>query len=160
MNCNFDDLADNARIWIFQSKNKLEEKEEAFINQELTEFTASWQAHGNDLLAAHKIYHNRFVIVALDEASYQATGCSIDKLTHLVLKMEKEFGLNLLDRMQIAFLEDEEVLSLPMSKFKAKIGSEFSKSTMVFNNMIETKADLFDKWNVELKDSWHKQMLS
>lgn len=160
MNCNFDDLADNARIWIFQSKSELAEGQEKIMDQILTEFTSNWQAHGNDLMASHTIYHKRFLIVALDEASYQATGCSIDKLTHLVLKMERDLDLNLLDRMQIAYVENDEVLSMPMSKFKAAIGDSFDKSTMVFNNMIETKADLFDKWNVELQKSWHKQMLA
>lgn len=160
MYINFEDLADNARIWIFQSKTKLQDSEEKKIENGLKDFISSWQAHGHDLLASHQIFHQRFIVVALDEASYQATGCSIDKLTHLMVKMETETGLSLMDRMQITYELEGEVLSLPMSKFKALIGSDFSENTMVFNNLIETKGDLFDKWNVELKDSWHKQMLA
>lgn len=160
MYLNFDDLADNARIWIFQSKIKLEDSVEIQLENTLKDFIHTWQAHGHDLLASCKIFHQRFIIVALDEASYQATGCSIDKLTHLMLEIEKNSGLSLMDRMQIAYESNGEVLSLPMSKFKALIGNDISENTMVFNNLVETKGDLFDKWNVELKNSWHKQMLA
>lgn len=160
MYINFENLADSARIWVFQSKTQLDESHEEAINTILKNFISNWQAHGNDLLASHIIHHHRFVIVALDEASYQATGCSIDKLTHLIVKMENELGLSLLDRMQIAYEENGEVFTLSMPKFKALVGSQFNESTMVFNNLVETKAELFSSWNVELKDSWHKKMLA
>lgn len=160
MYSNFDDLSDSARIWIYQSKTELSPSEEDQLKGILVPFIESWQAHGHDLLASYKIFHNRFIIVALDEASYQATGCSIDKLSHLILNIEKKIGLSLMDRMQICYELNGKILSLPMPKFKSLIGSEFNENTMVFNNLVETKAELFDKWNVELKNSWHKQMLA
>lgn len=156
----FDQLADTSRVWIFQSKRPLSDAECELIELNIKNFIGQWQAHGNDLLASYQINYKRFLIVALDEASYQATGCSIDKLTHLIIDMEREFGLSLMDRMQITYKEKEEVLSKPMPKFKSAVGQEFDEKTIVFNNLIETKAELNNKWEVPLKDSWHRQMLS
>lgn len=156
----FDQLADSSRVWIFQSTQSLNAEKQQRISDHLNQFIAHWQAHGNDLLASFKIQYNRFIIVALDEASYQATGCSIDKLTHLIQDMEKALQLSLLDRMQISYKENDSVEVMSMPKFKSGIGSLFNENTLVFNNLIETKGQLNDHWEVAIKDSWHKQMLA
>lgn len=156
----FDDLVNTARVWVFQSKTALTQNQLSKIEQELLYFTNNWQAHGNDLLASYKLIYNRFIVVALDEASYEATGCSIDKLTHLIQEIEKTQNLSLLDRMQITYKQGDDILNLPMSKFKAAIGTNLDANTIVFNNLIETKGELLSKWETAMENSWHKQFLN
>ncbi|MDZ7847316.1 MAG: hypothetical protein U5L96_11375 [Owenweeksia sp.] len=69
-----------------------------------------WQAHGKDLQASFIFEYERFIIVALDEASYQATGCSIDKLTHQIQQLEHELNISLMDRTQIAFRDENNLI--------------------------------------------------
>ena len=35
-----------------------------------------------------------------------------------------------------------------------------NEETTVFNNLIETKGDFEKKWEVPVKESWHKQLVS
>ena len=156
----FDQLADSSRVWIFQSTQKLSEGLKNDVSKRLKEFISNWQAHGNNLQASFKIVYDLFIIVALDEASYQATGCSIDKLTHLIQDIERNFSISLLDRMQISYKQANDIEVTPMMKFRSGIGKDFDENTTVFNNLIETKGQLKNEWEVAVKNSWHKQMLT
>jgi hypothetical protein len=157
---NFEEMDNSARIWIYQSSEALPFEKIEPLSARLMNFLDDWQAHGNNLKASFTLKYSRFIIVALDEKSYQATGCSIDKLTHLIQALEGEFEISLLDRMQIAFKEEGMVNTLPMTAFRNELESgELSADTIVFNNLIETKAQLDKEWEVAVKDSWHKQML-
>ncbi len=156
----FDALPDDSRVWVFQSKSPLPFEQVERISAHLMGFLDRWEAHGSPLQASFTIKYNRFVIVALDEASYQATGCSIDKLTHLFQALEQELALSLLDRMEITYKEDGLVQSMPMAAFREALeDGDFDADTIVFNNLVETKGQLEKKWEVPVKESWHKQML-
>ena len=99
--------------------------------------------------------------MALDEASYQATGCSIDKLTHFIQALEKELSISLLDRTQIAFRDENQLIEIVhMMDFRAALeAGEIDESTVVFNNLIEKKGQLKRQWETMLANSWHKQWL-
>ncbi|PTM03768.1 MAG: ABC transporter ATPase [Bacteroidetes bacterium] len=157
----FDTLNDDSRIWIFQSTNFLEFEKVERISARLMNFLNDWQAHGKDLMASFTIIHDRFIVVALDEASYQATGCSIDKLTHFVQALENELAISLLDRTQIAFRDENQMIEIiHMMDFRAALeAGEIDKDTIVFNNLIENKGQLKRQWETVLVNSWHKQWL-
>ncbi len=157
----FDEMPPNARVWVFQSTDFLIYEKVERLSARLMNFLEAWKAHGKPLKASFSIIYDRFLIVALDEASYQATGCSIDKLTHLVQDLEKELGVSLMDRTQIAYRDDNHlVATMHMVNFRAAISSgEIYEETTVFNNLIETKGQLQSEWEVPLLKSWHKQWL-
>jgi hypothetical protein len=157
----FETLNDDARIWIFQSTNYLEFEKVERISARLMNFLNDWQAHGKDLMASFTIIHDRFIVVALDEASYQATGCSIDKLTHFILALENELAISLLDRTQIAFRDENQMIEIiHMMDFRAALeAGEIDEDTIVFNNLIENKGQLKRQWETVLANSWHKQWL-
>lgn len=157
----FETLNDDARIWIFQSTNFLEFEKVERISARLMNFLHDWRAHGKELMASFTIIHDRFIVVALDEASYQATGCSIDKLTHFIQALEKELAISLLDRTQIAFRDENQLIEIiHMMDFRAALeAGEIDEDTIVFNNLIENKGQLKRQWETALTNSWHKQWL-
>lgn len=162
MYVDFDELPDNARVWIFQATNFLEFEKLERMSARLLNFLESWQAHGKDLKASLEIRYDRFVIIALDEASYEATGCSIDKLTHLIQALETELHISLMDRTQIAFRDSENGMidTMHMMNFRAVLESgDIDQDTIVFNNLITTKGQLEKEWEVPVHKSWHKQWL-
>ncbi len=162
MYVNFDELGDDARVWIFQSPEFLEFEKTEPLSGRFLNFLDGWQAHGNPLKASFKLMYNRFVIIALDEASYQATGCSIDKLTHLVQDLEREMQLSLLDRTQIAYRDTDNGMidTMHMMNFRAALESgDLDQDSTVFNNLIETKEQLSNQWETAVKNSWHRQWL-
>jgi len=157
----FESLNDDSRIWIFQSTQYLEFEKVERISARLMNFLNDWQAHGKDLMASFTIIYDRFIVVALDEASYQATGCSIDKLSHFMQALETELLVSLLDRSQIAFRADNQLIEvIHMKDFRLALeAGEIDQDTVVFNNLIENKGQLKRQWETELAKSWHKQWL-
>ena len=155
------ELPDDARIWIFQSTAFLEYEKIERISARLMNFLRDWQAHGEDLKASFDIRYDRFIVVYLDEASYQATGCSIDKLIHQIQALEKELNISLMDRTQIAYRDDNGMIdTMHMTVFRAALESgDLDENSVVFNNLIETKKDLYQNWEVPVSRSWHKQWL-
>jgi len=159
---NIKHMSGDSRVWIFQSDRFLTEEAKNHLRGRLSHFLSSWQAHGRDLQASFTIVYDLFLVVALDEASYQATGCSIDKLTHLVQELEREVGYRFLDRSQIAYRAEEGAIqTLPMGEFRDALEKgELKPQTIVFNNLVETLQDFQQRWETTVENSWHSQWLA
>lgn len=149
------DLSPQSRIWIYQSNREFTADEVQKINQLAAEFVNGWSAHGAALLAAGEVLHNRFLVIGVDEQQAAASGCSIDKSVALVKKIETEFNTNLLDRMQIAYRDGNKIKTCKLPQVSDLLEtSEISENTVIFNNLVSTKKDWDEKWEVRLKDSW------
>jgi hypothetical protein len=152
-------ISENSRIWIYQSNRPFTSAEEQEIDKTLDEFVSQWQAHGNELTAKAEIRYNRFIILMVDESQAGATGCSIDKSVNLMKEIEKSFGVNLFDRFNIAYKENQQVLSIDRNGFEGLISEgKITPDTIVFNNLVATVKDLNTKWEVPFKESWHAQV--
>ena len=74
-------------------------------------------------------------------------------------RVGEEFGINLLDRFNLAYREGNEVLSAPRHAFEEMIKQgKINTGTVVFNNMVQNLKELQTKWEVPFKDSWHIQL--
>ena len=75
-------------------------------------------------------------------------------------ELEKSLEVDMMNKMNISFKDDDDINIVKMSDFK-----EFTKSnkitseTIVFNNMILTIEELETKWEVSVNNSWHKRFL-
>lgn len=150
----------NSRVWIYQSTTELTEDQTLQIQQQLNNFAQSWTAHNNALKATAVVQYNRFLILVVDENQAGASGCSIDKSVNFMKLMEKQFNINLFDRFNLAYRNaDGQIVSVGRNAFEDLIkGGIITQDTIVFNNLVQTLAELESKWQVPLKDSWHKQM--
>ena len=154
-------LPNNARIWIYQSNRKFLDEETTLISEKLKGFLSQWTAHGSDLEAAFEIKYNRFIIIGLNQENASASGCSIDTSVHFIQQLEKEFSVDLLDKMNVTFYSGKYIAHKPLSDFKKMVKTKaVSQSTIVFNNLVNTKSDYLEFWEVPLKDSWHKRFLN
>ena len=153
-------FSENSRVWVYQADRKLSDKEVEQINVLLNDFTTAWTAHNNQLKAKGEIRYNRFIVLIVDESQAGASGCSIDKSVRFVKDIEAQFGINLLDRFNLAYKEGSEVLSSPRHQFEEKIKQgSINTETIVYNNMVQSLAELNTKWEFTFKDSWHIQLL-
>lgn len=157
----FKELPEDSRVWIYQSNRKLSDEEVSIIEPKVIEFLKQWTAHGKDLDAGYEIKYNRFVILGLNQENASASGCSIDASVYFIQSLEKEFGIDLLDKMNVTFYNGEFIAHKSLADFKkmAKAKS-VSKNTVVFNNLVNTKLDYLENWEVPAKDSWHNRFLA
>ena len=152
----FKNLPDHSRIWIYQSKRKFTDEEVERLKPLLETFLTQWTAHGQALEAGFEIKYNRFIIIGLNQESASASGCSIDASVHFIQQLEKEFQVDLLDKMNVTYYTGEYIAYKPLNEFKALAKAKaVSKNTIVFNNLVNTKVDYLENWEVPASESWH-----
>jgi len=156
----FNSLPDSSRIWIYQASRTFTETELKEITALLDDFIQNWTAHGNDLKAGYEIPYNRFIVIALDQSSQSATGCSIDASVHFIQQLEKKYGVELLDKMNVSYKQGEFVAYKKLTDFKAMAKQKaISKNTIVFNNLVTTKGEYKTHWEVPASESWHSRFV-
>lgn len=156
----FDTLSDESRIWIYPSNRKFTETELEEINLSLAEFIENWSAHGTSLTASFLIVYDRFIIIAVDQELQQATGCSIDASVQFILSLETKYKVSLLDKMNVTFRTGQYIAYKPLNEFKKMVKEKaVNENTIVFNNLVNTKEEWQDYWEVPMSDSWHSRFL-
>tara|TARA_B100001115_G_C15668341_1_gene322578 strand:- start:158 stop:628 length:471 start_codon:yes stop_codon:yes gene_type:complete len=152
----YSEIAKSSRVWVYQSDRSLSDKEVVFIHQKLLTFCNDWKAHHAHLKSSYKVLHNRFIILLVDEQQQNATGCSIDSSVKVIKEIETEFGIDLFNRNHIAFKQMEQIVTLSITEFKKVVQPD----TVVFNNLVTTKADLEENWETVASNSWHAKFLA
>jgi hypothetical protein len=154
----FDNLPEESRIWIYPSNRKFSDEEVSEIEKLLEEFLNNWSAHGSALEASFTIKYNRFIIIAINQEVHQATGCSIDSSVAFIQSLEQKYSVDLLDKMNVSFKQGEFITYKPLLDFK-KLAKDrsVSENTIVFNNLVNTIAEMKESWEVPASDSWHSR---
>lgn len=156
----YNNLPNNARVWIYQSDREFTIEEVEHISAKAILFIDQWTRHGDDLKGSFTIKYNQFLVLAVDESFNNVSGCSIDASVRFVQELEKELQLDLMNKMNISFKDGENINIVKLSDFQ-----DFAKSkkitaeTVVFNNMVNTKEDFETNWEVTANKSWHARFL-
>jgi len=157
----FKDLPKTSRVWIYQANRSFSSTEISDIQIKLNAFIESWIAHGSNLKASYEIRYNRFIVIALDQDTHAASGCSIDASVHFIQQLEREYNVILLDKMNVSFKQGEFVAYKPLLEFKKMAKNKsVSKNTIVFNNLVTNVDEYLQFWEVPAKDSWHSRFLN
>ena len=157
----FTKLPLNSRVWIYQSNRKLSNEEVDNLTARTAEFLEQWTAHGSDLEAGFEVKYNRFIVLGLNQQNASASGCSIDASVRFIQSLENDFKVDLLDKMNVTFYNGEFIAHKSLTDFRkmAKARS-VSPNTVVFNNLVNTKEEYLENWEVPAKDSWHSRFLA
>lgn len=160
MIASFSELPESARIWVYQSNRNFAEEELTEINDLLAQFLTQWTAHGAALQAAFEIRYNRFIVIGLDQSNASASGCSIDASVHFIQSLEKRYGVELMDRMNVSFKQGDYITYKSMADFKKMAKTKaISKNTIVFNNLVANKQEYLEHWEVPASESWHGRFI-
>lgn len=158
MYVDFSTLPDTSRVWIYQSNRNFIPTEIEKLKQQLHKFTELWVVHGNLLEASFLIKYNRFIILAINQETQQISGCSIDSSVYFIQELEKEYHVDLLDKMNVSYRHGEYIAYKSLSDFrKMAKNRSVSLETIVFNNLVTNKAEFETSWEVPAKDSWHNR---
>ncbi|HLV40144.1 ABC transporter ATPase [Xanthomarina sp.] len=156
----FNTLPEESKVWIYQCNRSFTDNEIMELETKLDIFIENWTAHGSDLQAGYKIVYKRFIVIGLDQQVGAATGCSIDASVHFIQGLEKEYQVDLLDKMNVSYKQGEFIAYKTLIDFK-KMAKEkaVSKNTIVFNNLVVNIAEFNENWEVPASDSWHSRFL-
>lgn len=155
MNTPFDDMPDNARVWIYQANKSIETKNLSIIDTYVEKFLKDWAAHGAPLKGAHQVFHNQFLIIAVDESYNKASGCSIDSSVAIVRQISEELSIDFFDRSKLYFLIGDEIKESSISDIKNHVKEgKVKEETLTFNNLVPTIGDFKNQWVTPASNSW------
>lgn len=157
----FDSLKNSSRVWVYQANREFSDNEEEEITSKIKSFISTWKVHGKDLKASYQIKYNQFIIIAVDEDFNEVSGCSIDASVNLILKLEQSLKLDLTNKLNVSFKDDDNINVVSLLDFKNFVKQQkITENTVVFNNMVATKGDFESKWEVPAISSWHKRFFN
>lgn len=156
-----DTLPVTSRIWIYQSTRPFTPTEVEGIRNRIKIFASDWMSHGKPVQGSIEILFDRFIVMSINEADEQACGRSVDSSIRLMKELEQQFGLTLLDRMNVAYRKaDGSIASCSMQEFEKKLADgEVNERTLVFNNTVHTISEFKKNWEIEVSRSWHARLL-
>ncbi len=160
MNINFHDLIpkdfnDSSRVWVYQSNRAFTNSETIQIESLLKDFVENWKSHSEDVKGFANVFFGQFIIFMADETLTGVGGCSTDSSVRLIKNIEKDFGVDMFNRLLLAFLINERIQILPLSEINISLDKKLiTKDTLFFNNTILTKKELMNEWIVPVKESW------
>ena len=157
----FETLPDSARVWVYQCNRSFTEEELSEIREKLDAFVTQWTVHGKNLQAGYDIKYKRFITIGLDQSVNAASGCSIDASVHFIQQIEKEYDVDLLDKMNVSYKNGEFVAYKSLTDFrKMAKDNAVSGKTIVFNNLVNNKAEYLSDWEVPASESWHNRFVN
>jgi len=145
----------NHRIWIYTLSKKLTNEQLTDFKIKCLEFVNSWTAHDVKLDATYELVNDRLLIFKVNEDSYNASGCSIDKQVRFIKEQEKVLNIEMLNRMLVAYEQNSELLIAHQSKIKELVLSgDITKDTLIYDNTITSSNSISLAWKVPLYKTW------
>ena len=158
MYVDYKELPKNARVCVYQSDREFTQEEVEFISEKAIAFINQWTRHGDSLKGSFIIRYNQFLVLAVDESFNNVSGCSIDASVHFVQQLEQTLQVDMMDKMNIGFKIDNNINIVKMNLFKDFVKeNKVNADTVVFNNMVVTKEEFENSWEVAAQERWHKR---
>ena len=156
----YDLMPNDSRVWIYQSNREFNSDELVILETKIQDFIDVWKRHGADLKASYVIKYNQFIVLLVDEGFNDVSGCSIDASVNLIKKLENHFEIDLTNKLNISFKDSVNINIVSLSDFQNYVKQEkITSNTVVFNNMVTSKEEFENNWEVTAAKSWHKRFL-
>lgn len=150
-----DNFHPESRVWVYQANRTFSLQEALDIENMLDAFAAQWQSHGTPVKGAGYLFYGQFIILMADETATGVSGCSTDSSVRLIKDIEQKFKVNMFDRMTLAFVVKDKIQLLPLAQLQYAADNGFiDGDTLYFNNLVQTKKELENKWIIPVKESW------
>lgn len=159
-------LPDHARVWMYTANRILTDAECAAMDRSLATFRTSWAAHGQPLQSQSVLLLNQVLVLAVDESSQAATGCSIDASVAAVRGLNQAAptlsDLDLLDRSWVVFLANGQAAEWSRARLhdfwaRCKAGT-LDGQAQILDTTLTSLGALRTEGVKPLADSWHAHM--
>lgn len=140
----FPELPDSSRVWLYLANRPMDDTELNFANEKLELFLSNWTAHNKKLQCAGTILFSQYLILSVNEAFENASGCSIDSSVRFVKALGQELGIDFFNRMIILEIDNESTRTL--NYFEA-----INTQKTFLNPLIESLGQLRNDWFLNIR---------
>lgn len=145
----------DSRVWIYQCNRRFTISEAIEIEEKLNEFTHNWKSHQVPVKGFGTLFFGQFIVLMADETESGVSGCSTDSSVRLIKSIEQTYNVGLFERTLLAFIIKEKIELLPISQLNYAFENNFiNGQTLFFDNNIQNKDSLINKWIVPVQHSW------
>ena len=156
----FSNLSNTAKIWIFPSSRKFYKEEVILLHEKLISFLTNWLSGDTKIETSFLVKYDRFIIIGSDDSSTKLTLTMHEALAQFILQLEQEFKVTLFDRINVCFKQGDFVQYKEIREFKKLIKDNgVSGKTIVFNNLVATKLEFEENWEIPLSESWLNHLI-
>ncbi len=125
------------------------------IEDLLKDFVTEWASHGAKVKAYGNLFFGQFIVLMADERSAGVSGCSTDSSVRFIKMLGEKYQVDFFNRTTLAFFVKDKIQLLPMNQLSYAAQNIFiDTDTLYFNNLVQNKKELEEKWIVPVKDSW------
>ncbi|MCE3225841.1 MAG: transporter ATPase [Bacteroidetes bacterium] len=147
------------RAWTYIISKELSPEQLQAIREAGEDFVKGWTAHEQQLTGHFSIEGNRIIVVKVNEDVHGASGCSIDKLTRFVKQLESTFSIELMNRLLVAYKNNNAISVVHSSKIKELLAEgKITEDTLVYNTSLSNQEEL-QNWEQPLKKTWLSKYL-
>ncbi|MGB0836750.1 MAG: ABC transporter ATPase [Flavobacteriaceae bacterium] len=155
----FEEFQADDHVYIYPSSRK-------FYPQELPQIKEELEAFKNQMLEAFDIQmeidlpYERFIVFAIHFENKSQMNKVIDQTASCILKLEAQYDISLLDRMNVSFKQGQYIQYKELKDFKKLIKNRsVTAKTVVFNNLITKLQDYRENWELPIEESWYDRYL-
>lgn len=145
----------HSRVWMYKSAVAFTPAQTAAISKQGQAFADSWVSHGDEVRTAFGVLNDHFVVIVADLEDMVICGGSVDGSVQFIKRLEADMGLSLTDRMVVLYEKDAAIHTcrVPEVEDLLKTG-EITADTIVFDDLVSTKADLDARFRTPLRNTW------
>ena len=159
-------LPDGARVWLYTAIRVLTDTECEAVHTALVAFRESWAAQGTPLRSASVILLNQVLVLAVDEESQIATGCSSEAAVEALRGLNKAAptlaDLDGLDRSGGVYKEEKDAPEWKRARlhdfWAMRKAGTLTDDTQILDSTLTNLGALRKEGVKRLADSWHAHM--
>ena len=153
-------LPENSKVWIYPSSRKFYDSEIEGLHQKITAFIESWKQDDASFQVAYKLLYNRFIVLFTDNDNVPLLNTDIDTSVSFIIQLQQTYNVDLLDKMNVCFKQGEYVQYKDLKDFKKLLKNKaVTGKSIVFDNLVTTKEEFENYWEVPISESWYGRFL-
>ncbi len=153
-------INESAKTWIYPSSRKFYTDEIDGLKIKIQSFIDGWKSEDKNFKATYQFLYNRFIIFFADDSKSPLTSAEINEQVAFILKLQQEYKVELLDKMNVCFKQGEYVQYKELKEFKKLLKNKtVSEKTIVFDNLVQTHQEFQNYWEVPITESWYSRFL-
>jgi len=158
----FSKLPDDARLWVFAASDRITGERTSELLDAVDEYLAGWKAHGEPLTSAREWRDDRFLVIAVDQSTAGASGCSIDALFRILQQLQGRLGTSLVGGGRVFFRNRAgEIEATTRAVFADRaVAGEVDTGTIVFDTTVTSLESYRRGFERRAGETWHRELLA
>jgi len=156
----YSEITEEAKVWVYPSSRKFYPNEIDGIENKVKTFLENWKSDDKNFKTSYKFLYNRFIVLFADIENTTLTNSDVDASVSFILSLQQEYEVELLDKMNACFKQGEYVQYKELKDFKKLLKNKaVTGKSIIFDNLITTKVDFDNNWEIPLEESWYSRFL-